>query len=99
MQFSLNEVKNGGLLDDPESYKLKHILEEKMKRLTHSPTYINPTKAISDEMGFEDNDESESASVPKIKEPRGKNKQQVWKNYILVMMSIFQFLKSFVWGK
>lgn len=75
MQFSLNEVKNGGLLDDPESEKLKHTLEEKKKRLVHSPTYINPTKPMEDG-GFEENEESE-VSVPKMKDSskNEKNKQ------------------------
>lgn len=41
-----------GLLDDPEYQLLKRIIEEKMKRLTHSPYYITPTKELDTHDGY-----------------------------------------------
>ncbi|CAL8131726.1 unnamed protein product [Orchesella dallaii] len=47
MVFALNDVQDGGLLDDSEVMLLKHLLDEKMRRLTHSPPYIMPTNPLT----------------------------------------------------
>ncbi|ODN05230.1 Sodium/hydrogen exchanger 10, partial [Orchesella cincta] len=71
MIFALNDVQDGGLLDESEVKLLQHLIEEKMRRLTHSPHYITPTNpltthndAFNDEEDKGDKKVSDDAGIP-----------------------------------